>query len=184
MSEEERKTVEGLVRGDEATIRAFVAAYGDRLLAAALPLCAHNRADAEELVFETLDAAIRKIAAFKGSSTLFSWLYSILLNRRRDRVRRKAGSNVTAVAELPETPDGRPAAGETVAADDDAGQAAAALAALPEAHRQVLVLRYYEDLTVPEIAKKLSLPPGTVMSRLHNGILKLRDALPHGFFDG
>ncbi|MFI6287705.1 RNA polymerase sigma factor [Streptomyces sp. NPDC051018] len=51
------------------------------------------------------------------------------------------------------------------------------LDALPEAQRQVLVLRFYADLTVPQIARELGLPEGTVKSRLHAAAKAMRSRL-------
>jgi RNA polymerase sigma-70 factor (ECF subfamily) len=48
---------------------------------------------------------------------------------------------------------------------------------LPDAHRQVLVLRFYADLSVPGIAEELGIPEGTVKSRLHSAVRALRARL-------
>jgi RNA polymerase sigma-70 factor (ECF subfamily) len=64
----------------------------------------------------------------------------------------------------------------------DAGTAASvlqtALGALSEAHRKVIVLRYYEDMKIHEIAGHLGLSKGTVKSRLHYAIGELKKRLP------
>ena len=52
---------------------------------------------------------------------------------------------------------------------------AAVLSRLPEAHREVLLMRFVDDLKIHEIAEALSIPSGTVKSRLHNGLQMLRD---------
>jgi RNA polymerase sigma-70 factor (ECF subfamily) len=52
-----------------------------------------------------------------------------------------------------------------------------AIAALDVDHRIVLVMRYWQDLTVEDIAARLGIPGGTVKSRLHNGLKRLRTAL-------
>ena len=55
-----------------------------------------------------------------------------------------------------------------------------ALARLPERQREVLLLRYYEDLTEAEIAKRLGCAPGTVKSSAARALRALRDMLPEG----
>ncbi|MFC6704399.1 RNA polymerase sigma factor [Flexivirga alba] len=60
---------------------------------------------------------------------------------------------------------------------DTALMVAAALELLSPSHRQVITLRYWADMTVPEIANRLSVPVGTVKSRLHSATLMLRDCL-------
>ena len=57
-----------------------------------------------------------------------------------------------------------------------------AIANLPEKQRAVILLAYYEDLAQEEIAQILSIPVGTVKSRLHNGIKSLKVALEGDFY--
>ena len=110
------------------------------------------------------------------------WLLAIVRNRARDLLRRRRiRRHQSLAADDPE------AGVELVAAaprpDADAERAELqrrvwrALAALPAAHREVLVLRDYQDLTYDEIAGVLRVPIGTVMSRLHRSRRALRELL-------
>ena len=69
----------------------------------------------------------------------------------------------------------RNAANDPTAAAHEEEGVAAIVASLAEHHREVLLLRFVDDLTLPEIAAALEIPLGTVKSRLHHGIAKLRD---------
>ena len=64
-----------------------------------------------------------------------------------------------------------------VVLDSDAVAVRAALANLPSTEREVLVLRFYADLTVDDIAHDLKLPSGTVKSHIHRGLLRMQGEL-------
>ena len=141
----------------------LVSEYGDRLYAAAVLLCGNSH-DAEELVFRTFEQAIAKIRLYKPQWSFFTWLYTIMLNFRRMSRRRQRIDAVPmgAAGDLPERPC-KAEVGET-AADG----VAAAVRSLSAPLREVVVLRYFADKSVEEIALALALPVGTVKSRLHN----------------
>ncbi len=109
------------------------------------------------------------------------WLFAIVRNRARDLWRSRA-------ARPNESLDARPdlAAHLAAPAGDPEQQAArrerarrlwAAVAALSQAYREILVLRDFHDLAYAEIAEVLGIPAGTVMSRLHAARTALRAGL-------
>ena len=134
--------------------------------------------DAEELVVRTLARAVEKIAQFRDGTNLGAWLRAILLNElRRDR-RRAAPLADPAAADRP---DAAPGPDERAAARSDGEALAAALARLPERLRTVVVLHYYEERPLADIARLLRIPLGTVKFRLHDARAR-ETALPreHG----
>ena len=152
----------------------LVAEYGNRLYAAAVLLCANNH-DAEELVFRTFDQAVKKIRQFDPSRSFFTWLYAIMLNFHRMNHRRRRVEVVPmgAAEDLPEQSTA------LIAETQDAGdEVANAIRALSPPLREVVVLRYFADKTVDEIAAALNIPVGTVKSRLHNARVELATLLP------
>ena len=153
----------------------LVSEYGNRLYAAAILLCANSQ-DAEDLTFRTLTQAIRKIKTFDPSRHFYTWLYTIMLNFRRMDLRRKRASVIAvgSTADLPEIPVDSFAERLERSGDD---QLTRALASLAPHLREVVVLRYYDERTVDEIAALLQLPPGTVKSRLHAARAALNDSL-------
>lgn len=156
-----------LVKRDRAAgARRLVAEYGDRLYETAIRLCG-NTADAEDYAFRTLERAVSRIDTFRASSSLFTWLYEILVNFIRSDARRKAANALEFTDELPERTDPRPEPADEAATREEAGIVRSSLDRLPFPLREVVVFRYWEDLTVPEIAKVLEIPEGTVKSRLH-----------------
>lgn len=156
----------------EAGARRLVAEEGPALFALAVRL-APDAGDAEELVFRALARAVEHIAQFRDGTNLHAWLRAILLNERRRDLRRAAP---LADPDL-ELPDPAPSPADRAAARSDAEALAAALARLPTAFRDVVVLHYYEDLPLAEISVLLAIPLGTVKWRLHQSRELLRAAL-------
>lgn len=144
----------------------LVAEYGDRLYETAIRLCG-NAADAEDYTFRTLERAVAKIDAFRGGSSIFTWLYQILVNQVRSDLRRKAANALDFMDSVPEQVDPRPEPTDALAREEEAAAVRASLEKLPYVLREIVVFRYWEDLTVPEIAKILAIPEGTVKSRLY-----------------
>lgn len=164
----------------ESGARRLVSEYGDRLYAAASLLCLDDH-DAEELVFRTFSQAVRKIGLYSPTGDFFSWLYAIMLNFRRMDLRRKrpAVVPVGTSVDLPE----EPVAGdvpEDVAAALDRTDVREALGRISEPLREVVVLHYFDGLSLDEIAAMLSIPCGTVKSRLFNARRELHSILAEG----
>ena len=154
-----------IIKDRERGARALVAVYQDRLFAAALILC-RDRLAAEELVFRTFARAIDKISSFRPNTNFYNWLYTIMINFRRMDIRKEKGSPVTFTDALPETStDETPFT--ALAAKADHAAIRAAVADLSEPLKEIVLLRYFEGLPMEEIAATLSLPIGTVKSRLN-----------------
>lgn len=156
--------------------RRLVAEYRDRLYQVAYRLCL-NAVDAEDLTFRTLQRAVERIGSYRPTGSFFQWLYTILINFRRMDMRRKAANMLDFTDDLPDASADVPDAADTLAAAEDVTAVRAAIAALPEVFREVVVFRYFEDMSVPEIAQVLGVPEGSVKSRLNRAKLRIRDML-------
>jgi RNA polymerase sigma-70 factor (ECF subfamily) len=137
-----------------------------------------DAATAEELAQETLLAVWRKAAQYcAAKGTPATWMFSIARNLRIDRLRREVCWQELSddVAEGTASEDASP--------DDAASgrqrqvRVQAVLTALPEDQRQVVALAFIEGLSHNDIAARLSLPLGTVKSRLRLAYQKVRAAL-------
>jgi len=128
-----------------------------------------ERSVADDLVQETMLQAWRAFHQFEPGTNCKAWLFRIMVNLW-SKLRRKQQPHLQAVP-LDEVVTGRES---RVQADL---QVRMALDALPEEQRVVLMLGVVEGFTCKEIAEMLSLPIGTVMSRLSRGRARLRDAL-------
>ena len=166
-----------LQNGGESGAQRLVSEYGDRLLSAAMLLC-RDKGDAEDLVFRTLDRAIRKIGTYRPTGSFFAWLYAILLNfHRMDARRRRPEPMPEAMArgDLPAPSDGAEDWSPSAAADRAAVREA--VLRLPPALRETVVLRLFGGLSTEDVARACGVPPGTVKSRLFHAKEALRAAL-------
>lgn len=161
--------------GDQAACEQLVERYADALFNLAVGLLG-NAADAEDLVQETLLVVFHRIRSFQGRSALKTWIYRILLNKaskvRRQRQRRKyqqLGGNGGPGAAEPDVRQASPA--RAVEAKTDV---LAMLGTLSEDYRAVIVMRELQHLSYEEISQALTIPIGTVESRLYRARQELR----------
>jgi RNA polymerase sigma-70 factor (ECF subfamily) len=160
---------------DPDAFRAEVLTFLEPLYGTAMRLT-RNRADAEDLVQDTLVKAFRFSDRFAAGTNLRAWLYTILHNTWRNRRRDEARGNVDVDSDRVE----QAAAGPYGATTGDTPERIlmrstldadlqAALDALPDAFRQAVWLRDVEEFSYAEIAGMLDIPMGTVMSRISRG---------------
>lgn len=160
----------------EEGARKLVSEYGNRLFGAATLLC-QNDSDAEELVFRTFTQAISKIKSYVPTSDFFNWLYTIMLNFWRMKLRKKHVDIlfVGTPTNLPDTP-----AADFL--DDMFGNSTCdflldAIKLLDPILREIVALKYFEDKSIKEIAEILTIPVGTVKSRLYTARTELYNHL-------
>jgi len=163
--------------GDEKAARDLLERYHRPLYGTLLRLT-RNPADAEELFQETFLRAFRAGAGFDPSRRFKPWLFAIAVNLARDRASRKshrATPELRAPEDLPECTERRTERVWNLRFDLER-----ALAALPEHHRRILELRYFAGMEEPEIAAAVDVPRGTVKSRLHYAVRKMREIMTAG----
>jgi RNA polymerase sigma-70 factor, ECF subfamily len=121
--------------------------------------------------------AYQALATFDGRARFSTWIHQVVLNLCRDRAR-SGDAQDRALARTAERPTlAVPTPAETAERGEVAGAVAAAIAELPRAEREVLVLRHYQGLQFPEIAEILGAPVSTVKSRMASALERLRDRL-------
>lgn len=170
--------------GDATAFDQLLASQRPRALSAALRVL-HNADDAEDAVQDAFVKIWRSLQSFEGRSSFSTWVHRIVTNASLDLMRKSAG---------------RVEAAERVEQQDDVGVVAVepsshetpeselgsreienlvrlAVAALPTAHRQAVLLREFEDCSYEEMAEIISCPIGTVMSRLHHARNRLASEL-------
>ena len=154
-----------LDRGLEAHYRLAAVILGDPI-------------EAEDAVHDAAVVAWRGFAGLHDRDRFEAWFGRILVNGCRDRLRVRRRRPV--IGTIPDY--GTIGGGPRTA--DDAGAALAnrdelerAFASLDPDHAIVVALRYYTDLTVPQIATRLGIAEGTVKSRLHHALRRLRTAV-------
>jgi RNA polymerase sigma-70 factor (ECF subfamily) len=160
----------------------------DSLYRTALRLT-HVPADAEDLVQETYLKAFRAADRFQAGTNLRAWLFTILHNTARNRARDRARDTVTADSEVVERAEDSAGAWSRAGNNDTpetlllretlTPDLQAAIEALPAVFRQAVWLRDVDEFSYAEIAEMLSIPVGTVMSRISRGRRLLFDRLQH-----
>jgi RNA polymerase sigma-70 factor (ECF subfamily) len=163
-------------RSDPAAFRDLYETFGPRVKAYMMRKGA-DAGTAEDLAQETLLTVWRKAALYAGDKgSMTTWVFTIARNLRIDRLRRE-----TPWQELPEAhlaqASGDALPDEVLAEKERQVRVRSALAALPEDQRQVVTLAYLEGLSQSEISTQLSLPLGTVKSRMRIAYQKVRTAL-------
>lgn len=157
-----------------AAFEAEALPHVDRLLRLALWF-ERNRAEAEDVMQETMIQALQSFHRFQPGTNCRAWLVTILQHVRSNRRRARQRSL------LVEDPDDRiahttafvPPVPHDLTDEDLLG----ALRRLPAKFQEVIVLCDVEEMTYKEIADALTVPLGTVMSRLHRGRALLRNEL-------
>jgi RNA polymerase sigma-70 factor (ECF subfamily) len=176
--------------------RAVPDTFGDEVLGYLEPLYAtamrltRNRANAEDLVQDTIVKALRFRDRFEPGTNLRAWLYTILhntwRNRLRDTAREALDVDSERIEELAAHADG-PAEVETperlLLRDTMDADLKEALEELPDAFRQAVWLRDVEEFSYAEIARMLDVPIGTVMSRISRGRRQLFEKLTQSKLD-
>ena len=160
-------TVEGLRRHRPETLGDLLEAYGRDLQGVAF-LILRDRAAAEDVVVETLLTAFERGESIRDERALRSWLFRVATNHALG-VRRRA----VRVVRLDVVPD-RAAGGDLGVDSSTRVILLEALGELPMQMRAAIVLRYYGDLSVNEIADVLGKSPNTIKAQLQTALDRLR----------
>jgi len=146
----------------------------------------NDPSDAEDAPQETLIAALKALPGFRGDSAFNTWLYAIAVNACRRHLKQRTRHTAihmaltldpSALGDRPPDPE------QTVIRHEVADALWSAVSELDEQHRLPVILRYYHELPVAEIARILDISEGTVHSRLFNarermrGLMKVRESL-------
>ncbi|WP_043635184.1 RNA polymerase sigma factor [Nonomuraea candida] len=169
----EHRLVTAAQGGDEASIAVLVSGAYPHVRRFAFALCATSQ-DAEDAAQEAMIVLFRKIGTLRAATALASWMFRIVRNeclRRAQAVLRR------------QEPVGEPAMPAMPSAEDDvldrleAERVAAAIAALPDDQRRVLIMRDVQGLPGGTVAKALGLSTAAMKSRLHRARAAVRARL-------
>lgn len=179
---EEKDLICRAVRGDAEAFRQLVEAYQTPAYRLAARMCGPD--SAEDVTQEAFLAAWRALPEFRGDCRFSTWLYRLVSNAAIDCLRREKKHRDTGDVDDLELPDGGPSLQEQAERNDTRDAVRRALDRLSPEHRQVLLLRFMQELDYGEIARALNVSEGTVKSRINRAKSKLREVLAAGnFFD-
>lgn len=176
---EETELIDRSRRGDGAAFGELARRHGRDALRVAQAMLG-SPTEADDVVQEAMMKAYRALDRFRAEAPLRPWLLRIVANEARNR-RRSAGrrgrlaERVAAVAGVAVSGSAVSGSAESVAlVDERAREVLRALGRLRAADREVIVLRYFAELSEAEMASALGCPAGTVKSRLSRALARLR----------
>lgn len=185
--QESLAVAEGLKRRKAGLLDELIVRYQHRLLRYLLYLTG-NRETAEDLFQEVWMRVLVRGDQFNGKARFETWLFTIARNLVIDQRRKRTMSSLDELIEGAseddramtfEVADDEPTPFDHAASLEDREKVAAALLELDTLHREVLVLRFHEEMSLDEIAKVTRAPLSTVKSRLYRGLAAIKPRLGH-----
>jgi RNA polymerase sigma-70 factor, ECF subfamily len=185
MTDELQVIANGLRRRDANLLDRLIEQYQQRLYRYLLFLTG-DPALAEDLFQETWIRVLERGHQYNAKSKFESWLFAIARNLVIDVSRRKKFRSLEELADPEsnqafEPPDDRAVSAlQLLVARENEQAVQLSLLKIPAYYREVLLLRFHEELGLEEIAAVLATPLSTVKSRLYRGLEALKSALPQG----
>jgi RNA polymerase sigma-70 factor (ECF subfamily) len=176
---------QGLKRQDVGLIDNLIVRYQHRLLRYLLYLTS-NREQAEDLFQEVWMRVLLRGGQFNGKARFDTWLFTVARNLVIDLRRKRTMSSLDEMFEASGDEDRNsgieiaaegPTPFDQCASGEDRDRLAAALLKMEPLYREVLVLRFHEDLSLEEIASVTKAPLSTVKSRLYRGLASMKPKL-------
>ena len=175
----EKELVRLAKQGDKEAFVSLIQPYHERVYATAIRLLG-NSSDAADITQEAILRTFWKIQTFHGRAHFATWLYRTALNlcyRRLSDTQAKIQRRAVSLDQSLEGTDGEPRdvllsdakllPRDEASREEEIGLVRQALSSLDPSDFQILILREFEELSYDLIARRLNIPEGTVMSRLH-----------------
>ncbi len=181
MEQSRAKLAQGLRGGDPDVLDSLIEEFQHRLFRYLLSVTG-NRATAEDIFQETWLHVLERGHQYRPQWKFEVWLFSIARHLVIDHARRKRSDSLDALMD-PEEGTGfepstaEPSPFERTLAGEESARMARSLAQIPPAYREVLTLRFQEDLALEEMATIINAPLSTVKSRLYRGLETLRQQI-------
>jgi RNA polymerase sigma-70 factor (ECF subfamily) len=186
MEHEGQAIARGLRQRDPDLIDRIIEQYQYRLFRYLL-LLTGNKETAEDLFQETWLRVLERGRQYAGKWEFGTWLFAIARHLVIDLQRRRQPRYVDLLEgrdeegqALEQATNGQPSALELIERREESERMTASLACLPAPYREVLVLRFQEDMALEEIAEVIGAPLSTVKSRLHRGLEAMRQFIAGG----
>lgn len=179
--------IERAKRADATAFDELVEVFAPRLYGFLYRLTGRPE-DADDLVQEVFLRVVQRIGDYQHDGRFEAWIFRIATNLARDRIRRMRRTLAPLSGDLPS--DESSGGGTTwdhladisaappdapLELSDDVDRLQRALARLPAAEREVIMLRHFSDMTFAEIARAMGTPLGTALARSHRALTKLRE---------
>jgi RNA polymerase sigma-70 factor (ECF subfamily) len=175
LRENEKLLLQKIRNGDRSAYIELVTPYKERLFRKAKSMTKDDD-DAEDIVQEALISGYRSIHKFRAEAGVYTWLYRIVVNKSKDLLSKKKKNIEKPLIENDFTyMDERTGFEKKLELSDESSYLVKKIASLDDVYKQVIELRYFEDMSYSEIASVLGCNVGTVKSRL----FKAKELLKH-----
>jgi RNA polymerase sigma-70 factor (ECF subfamily) len=180
-SSDTQRIARGLRQRDVTLLHALVEQYQYRLVRYLIYLLGRHD-EIDDLVQETWLRVLERGRSYDGRSRFEPWLFTIARHLAIDHIRKRRTVSLEAEddGESPLPASGDPSPFILAARTEDAQRLAQSMQTLDFIYREVLVLRFQEDLSLQEVAAVIGAPVSTVASRIYRGLRTLREQLEGG----
>ena len=172
---DQEKIIARARRGDADAFEQLVVAYREQVFRLALRMCG-SEADADEVAQEAFLSAWKALPNFRGESQFSTWLYQLTTHAAIDLMRREKRQIAADITEV-SAADPAPSPQQQAEQSEQREIVRDAILQLAPEQREVVVLRFMEELSYEEIGAVLKLPSGTVKSRLNRAKAQLKEIL-------
>ncbi|QRG69542.1 sigma-70 family RNA polymerase sigma factor [Brevibacillus choshinensis] len=169
--------MEKLQPTDDAAFEQIMREYGTRVLRL-VTFLVKDQSVAEDLAQDVFVKVYRHLPRFRGQSSIHTWIYRIAVNECKGYLRSWAFRKI-----LPRSwikADFDVSTERVVMEQSERDELVEQVLTLPSLYRQVIVLHYYADLSIAEVANVLSVSEGTVRTRLHRARQQLKKQMGEG----
>lgn len=173
--------------GDDEAYIQLVSPFRERLYRKAISMVKDGD-DAEDIVQDALISGYRSIRNFRADSGVYTWLYRIVVNKSKDMLAKRKRAKESSMDDKEyQVTDGRLGFEKKIELSDESNYLISKINGLEDLYKEVIELRYFEEMSYAQIAEVLGTNVGTVKSRLFKAkeFLKhliLQDGKGEGYF--
>ena len=173
----EKELIERVKNGDTEAYYDLVSDFRIRLFRKACSLLG-NADDAEDVVQDSLITAFNNLAKFRGESGIYTWIYRIVVNKCRDNIRNKIVKKEDSMEySTPILSDDRVSIEKNLELSEDSSYLIDKINQMDKKYREVVILKYYDNMSYQEIAEVVHTNVGTIKSRLFKARELLKGAI-------
>lgn len=177
-----RLTANELKGGDTMQLEQLIRTHGEELLRLAYTYVKNQQA-AEDIVQDVLLKAFEQQEKFRGEASYRTYLFRMTINRSYDYLRSWSYKNTILIEKIQQIFKGTKSAEQEVLVLTENRLLGEAVLNLPMKYREAIILYYYKELKIEEIADLLACSDNTVKTRLRRGREKLKQTLEGGAWD-
>jgi len=175
--DDQKVLLQQIAAGDTDAFATLVAPFRERLFRKACSILG-SAYDAEDALQDSLLTGFRAIDRFRGEASIYTWLYRIVVNRCTDIIRKRTNEHVDYIDPFEFDVEDTVDIEKNHELSDNSTYLMSQIQELDDRFRELIIMRYFDDLSYEEIAQIKDLKVGTVKSRL----FKARELLKRRIF--